>query len=178
MGIFCSAATCAADTKAPEQPAPMIAAMPRPKAFLVRCSAPASVLNLCGGQKVVGDAIRLVVDILQRLVDAESGCPRQVGGVRARRRAEHGQQHADANHSHTWWCRLRRPAVVRRGVRQRRAGGPPTLRPAARRRRARRPRAGVHELLFDVHMVHQSVRDAHTPVAAVQPIGSGRRVVH
>eukprot|EP00966_Prymnesium_polylepis_P207976 4817644-Prymnesium_polylepis.2 len=114
MGMPSSATTCAAETDELEQPAPMIATMPWPKAFLVRCSAPASVLDLRARKEVVGDAVALVVDLAQRLVDADSGRPGRLRGVVIRRSAKHGQQNA---HTHHWdegssWRRWRREIAL------------------------------------------------------------------
>eukprot|EP00966_Prymnesium_polylepis_P220727 5105464-Prymnesium_polylepis.2 len=63
---------------------------------------------------------------------------------------------------------LRGPAVVRRRVRQR---------PARAAAAARHPHTDVHQPLGAVHIVEQHVRDAHPPVAVVQPVRVGRRVV-
>eukprot|EP00966_Prymnesium_polylepis_P220729 5105464-Prymnesium_polylepis.4 len=63
---------------------------------------------------MVGDAVGLGVELAQRLVHAHPGRPRGLRCVAARRGAKHRQQHAQPHHRHLRWCRLRRPAVVRR----------------------------------------------------------------
>eukprot|EP00966_Prymnesium_polylepis_P255475 5902681-Prymnesium_polylepis.1 len=91
--------------------------------------------QLRAGQQVVGDVVGLVVELAQRL------------------------QHAESHQRHAWWRFLWRPTVVRRRVRQRRAGLEPPLRPAARAITAAawRPHTDIHQPLGAVHIVEQHV---------------------